>query len=145
MIYSSWLPGQPSHSRKHFYYYCHYKSIFLYCTVYVHNCRLCYLSKWKFAQSPPPYNFLPRELAKYANLHNFSLLHHFMVFRHCTLCWCPRSWSFLYSCFLFIYIFCIKEHTTCLYVFYKVWPWVLMTCIIHMESNPQPWSHIHWL
>ena len=53
------------------------------------------------------------------------LSHHFMVFRHCTFFWCPRSWSVLYSCFLFIYIFCIKEHTTCLYVFYKVWPWVL--------------------
>ena len=121
MIYSSWLPGQPSHSRKHFYYYCHYKTIFL----YLHNSRLCYLSKWKFAQSPPPYNFLPVELAKYANLHNFSLspfhgfppLHPLLVPQELVL-------SILLF-FVYIYIFCIKEHTTCLYVFYKVWPWVL--------------------
>ena len=25
----------------------------------------------------------------------------------------------------------------------KVWPWVLMTCLTHGESNPQPWSPIH--
>ena len=67
------------------------------------------------------------------------LSHHFMVFRHCTLCWCPRSWSFLYSCFLFIYIYFVLKSILPVCMFStKSGP----GCYIHMESNPQPWSHI---
>ena len=45
-------------------------------------------------------------------------------------------------------LYSITRHTTRFYGYCcenKVWLWMLITCLTHEESNPQPWSSIHRL